>query len=491
MNISLMNLGPKMVIRKCIYNFVYHSLSLLPLHCSEVNSLEYFGQTIRLYFYQHKDLRALRYVGLLCFQVGALFSLSCRITPIPQPAASQLSSQRWKESLAKGQKSSLVPDTETKGESAAYFLLVQGPDDDESGVCRVRMMHSTSQINGAAVMTTISSLLREKPPSAGKSCSNCRVGLFCVLFSLMLLSFCLGGQTLTHQLTDWPERSVLQNMENLQKRRQKRKLGMLGSGSSDSLLGPKDSQRSSSALLDAKELLKYFTADGLPCGDLQPLTINRGNNFFQLSPDLSPGRVSQMPFSKASNSHYHGLEFCLDNQRSLDRDQVFARLQSRLIRYETQTTCSKGPCALPFALSPAPSPALISEPGSVPDGETLLNSDVSRLKCRSWEAELAGGPTRRKTSQRNFEDKRAKESRSQKHNRMLEEVVGKTLKHHGISVEHKCYEACSKRLFDISKFYLKDLKTSRGLYDEMKKAASSNVKQVIGWVLEKTSENGR
>uniref|UniRef100_A0A3P9JVC4 MDM2 binding protein n=1 Tax=Oryzias latipes TaxID=8090 RepID=A0A3P9JVC4_ORYLA len=558
--------------------------------------------------------------------VGALFSLPCRITPIAQPAASQLSSQRWKESLAKGQKSLLVPDTETKGESAAYFLLVQGPDDDESGVCRVRMMHSTSQINGAAVMTTISSLLREKPPSAevnvgavlhllpclqgdglvqrerklaqvqmlalkeyfkGKkeslASSSVSVSDLKTFLNLIreqylnsapldsapsMAASCLtkelateqpGCQTLTHQLTDWPERSVLQNMENLQKRRQKRKLVMLGSGSSDSLLGPKDSQRSSSALLDAKELLKYFTADGLPCGDLQPLTINRGNNFFQLSPDLSPGRVSQMPFSKASASHYHGLEFCLDNQRSLDRDQVFARLQSRLIRYETQTTCSKEPCALPFALSPAPSPALISEPGSVPDGETLLNSDVSRLKCRSWEAELAGGTTRRKlrlvksgssdsfcspssnssgvnstiktlqqqpsrsqstsssvctpagtrhtavsvsapdglkvqqqrTSQRNFEDKRAKESRSQKHNRMLEEVVGKTLKHHGISVEHKCYEACSKRLFDISKFYLKDLKTSRGLYDEMKKAARSNVKQVIGWVLEKTSENGR
>uniref|UniRef100_A0A3P9HFK5 MDM2 binding protein n=1 Tax=Oryzias latipes TaxID=8090 RepID=A0A3P9HFK5_ORYLA len=425
-------------------------------------------------------------------KVGALFSLSCRITPIPQPAASQLSSQRWKESLAQGRKSLLVPDTETKGESAAYFLLVQGPDDDESGVCRVRVMHSTSQINGAAVMTTISCLLREKPPSAGKSCSNCRVRLFCVLFSL---------------------------------------LGMLGSGCSDSLLGPKDSQRSSSALLDAKELLKYFTADGLPCGDLQPLTINRGNNFFQLSPDLSPERVSQMPFSKASASHFHGLEFCLDNQRSLDRDQVFARLQSRLIRYETQTTCSKEPCALPFALSPAPSPALISEPGSVPDGETLLNSDVSRLKCRSWEAELrlvksgssdsfcspssnsSGVHSTVKTLQQ--QPSRSQSTSSSvctpagtRHTAggtkyltffvhqhlimsMLEEVVGKTLKHHGISVEHKCYEACSKRLFDISKFYLKDLKTSRGLYDEMKKAASSNVKQVIGWVLEKTSENGR
>lgn len=38
---------------------------------------------------------------------------------------------------------------------------------------------------------------------------------------------------------------------------------------------------------------------------------------------------------------------------------------------------------------------------------------------------------------------------------MLLEVVTKTLKHHGISAEHECFEACSKRLFDISKFYLK------------------------------------
>lgn len=38
---------------------------------------------------------------------------------------------------------------------------------------------------------------------------------------------------------------------------------------------------------------------------------------------------------------------------------------------------------------------------------------------------------------------------------MLLEVVAKTLKQHGISAEHECFEACSKRLFDISKFYLK------------------------------------
>ncbi|XP_036931581.1 mdm2-binding protein isoform X1 [Acanthopagrus latus] len=561
-------------------------------------------------------------------KVGALFSLSCIITPISQPPASQLSSQRWRESIAKKPKSLPVPDVEVKGENAHYFLLVQGSDDVRCGACRVRMLHSDNQINGAAAMATVSGLLREKSlSSSGGAVGNILSPLPCfqgdgllkrerkvtqvqtlvlkeylrrkeetststsipandlkVILSLAREQYlkmidstlpsaasCLtdgvegmatknpGFQAVTHLQSDWPERSVLHNIENLQRRRQKRRFGLLGPGSSDSLLGPKDSQKGSAALLDAKELLKHFTSDGLPTAELQPLTINRGSNVFQLSPDLSPRTISRMPFNRASASHYHGIEFCLDNQQSLDRDQAFVKLQSRLIRYETQTTCSKEPCALPFALSPAPSPAMMSEPGSVPDGETLQNADVARLKRRSWDTDVIGGHPRKrlvksessdslcsqssgssgthpavrilrqqpsrsqstsssnspasssaarrtssglatllsadkvkaplqKTHDGQKEDKAAKESRSQKHNRMLLEVVAKTLKQHGISAEHECFEACSKRLFDISKFYLKDLKTSRGLHDEMKKAATSNVKQVIDWVLEKTSK---
>ncbi|PIO26366.1 hypothetical protein AB205_0168490, partial [Aquarana catesbeiana] len=68
---------------------------------------------------------------------------------------------------------------------------------------------------------------------------------------------------------------------------------------------------------------------------------------------------------------------------------------------------------------------------------------------------------------------------------MLREVVCKTLYKHGIQEGHLCFATCSQRLFDISKFFLKDLKTSRGLQDEMKKAASNNVKQVIQWELDK------
>uniref|UniRef100_A0A3Q3NHS6 MDM2 binding protein n=1 Tax=Mastacembelus armatus TaxID=205130 RepID=A0A3Q3NHS6_9TELE len=541
-------------------------------------------------------------------KVGALFSLSCTITPIAQPAASQLSSQRWRESIARRPKSLPMADVEVKGESAHYFLLVQGSDDVGCGSCRVRMLYSDNQINGAAAMATVSGLLREKssqslpgntlrplpclhgdrllnrerkvtqvqtlvlkeylrqkeeasastsiPISDLKAILNLAREQYLKMIDSALppAATCLedeqetsmnsGFQAVSHQPSDWPERSVLHNIERLQKRRQKRKFSLLGPGSSDSLLGPKDSQKGSSTLLDAKELLKYFTSDGFPSAELQPLAINRSNNVFQLSADLSPGRVSQMPFTKASASYYHGIEFCLDSQRSLDRDQAFVRLQSRLIRHETQSTCTKEPCALPFALSPAPSPAVMSEPGSVPDGETLQNADVARLKRRSLDTDVIGGYPRKKLVKSESNDSlcsqssgstgthrtvralRQQPSRSQStsscissssssgerrtssgktktmsygrdqnfffhfflHNTMLQEVVTKTLKHHGITAEHERFEACSKRLFDISKFYLKDLTTSRGLHDEMRKAASSNVKQVIDWVLEKASK---
>lgn len=89
--------------------------------------------------------------------------------------------------------------------------------------------------------------------------------------------------------------------------------------------------------------------------------------------------------------------FCLDEQKALDRDRSLARLQSRLIRYETQTTCSKEPRPMPFALSPAPftqspapSPSVLSEPSSILDGEALLSEprgEPPRLKRRCWEAD--------------------------------------------------------------------------------------------------------
>ncbi|MBN3306111.1 MTBP protein, partial [Amia calva] len=517
--------------------------------------------------------------------VGALFALSCTVSSVAVPPASQLSTQKWKENLAKKSKSLTAPAVEMKGESGQYFLLVQGTD---SGSCRARLIHSANQMNGAAALATVNGMLSgTSMPGAGSDVAGLLRSVPClrgaqlihrgrreesnnpasvpvrdlkVLLTLAREQYLKMyddslPRTLLHdkklkenrlqtppgsdsrhtKCTETPERSVLQNFENQEKNRQKMRMGIMLSGSSESLLGPKEGQRLPSTQLDAKELLKYFTPEGLPTGELQPLQIQRGENAFQLSPDLTPRKVQKLPFNKAANSHYHGIEFCLDDRKALDRDKGFVKLQSRLIRYETHTTCSKETCPVPFTLSPAPSPAVLSEPGSVPDGEAWQleqKGELGRQKRRSREADgtyphkrlaksessdslllqssgssghhpavralreqphrsrstsLAplrhnptariGQPTEGKT-QGQERMPTTTESRSQKHARMLKEVVAKTLKHHEITKDHACFEACSQRLFEISKFYLKDLKTSRGLQDEMKKAAGSNAKQV-------------
>ncbi|XP_073749264.1 mdm2-binding protein isoform X4 [Callorhinus ursinus] len=349
---------------------------------------------------------------------------------------------------------------------------------------------------------------------------------------------------------EWPERHVLQNLESFEKAKQKMRTGSLPR-SSEQLLGHKEGPRDSITLLDAKELLKFFTSDGLPIGDLQPLQIQKGEKTFILTPELSPRKLQGLPFEKASVCHYHGIEYCLDDRKALERDGGFSELQSRLIRYETQTTCTRESFPGPTVLSPLPSPAVLSEPGSVPDGETLqseLRTEVSRLKRRSKDLnclypqkrlvksessdsllsqtigntnhhhhavtsrkpraerslsmtcpsvpvlsyETPKVTTKASSGQKNVHgsktSRQIKESRSQKHTRILKEVVTETLKKHSITEAHGCFTACSQRLFEISKFYLKDLKTSRGLFEEMKKAANNNAVQVIEWVLEKTSK---
>lgn len=80
------------------------------------------------------------------------------------------------------------------------------------------------------------------------------------------------------------------------------------------------------------------------------------------------------------------FRYCLDDRKALERDGGFSELQSRLIRYETQTTCTRESFPVSTVLSPLPSPAVLSEPGSVPDGEALQSerrAEVSRLKRRS------------------------------------------------------------------------------------------------------------
>lgn len=549
-------------------------------------------------------------LGQLCSlndTVGAIFLLSCNVCSLPLPPALQRSSKKWRDYMSRKPKEIKAPGIELKGEYCSYYFLIQGKD---NGVCKATMLHSASQINGAASLVLLHRRLRDKPNTeesnfsalttlahfhgdhlmkrekclaqaqalaineflqrqeAGQQSAPVNVNSLKALLKLtrerVLKTFeskfsstvfnqdCepflhrapptgSNTSTLMHMnSSEWPERNVLQNLENFEKIKQRIRASILTS-SADQLLGRKDSQKEGITLLDAKELLKYFTPQGAAIGELQPLQVQRGDNAFLVTPELTPRKLRALPFEEASECHYHGLEYCLDNRKALDRDVAFSELQSRLIRYETQTTCTRECCPIPFALSPLPSPAVLSEPGSVPDGESLQGADPLRLKRRSRDldgliankrlaksessdsllslASEGSGPNAsiKVTRQRSERvapmpssvrptsrdrgtslsckptqsvqavnpENEAKESRSQKHNRMLREVVCKTLLKHGVQEGHPCYTACSQRLFDISKFFLKDLKTSRGLHDEMKKAASNNVKQVIQWELDK------
>ncbi|XP_010707578.3 mdm2-binding protein [Meleagris gallopavo] len=489
-------------------------------------------------------------ISSLSGKVGALVSLACNVSSVVIPSPAQLSTKKWKEYMARKPKVITVPEIDLKGESCQYYFLLQGngsggckatlihsatqingmatlaavnrmlktnvgetessfPTDDfiESlprfcGKQIVQREKKLSHLQASALKEYLKrKKLTEQPPVIStdelKSLLELTRECFLDLWNTNVpepvlqktanktssCSVASESDLMEPNPLEWPERHVLQNLENFEKIKQKMRASMLAH-SSEQLLGHKDSQRESLTSLDAKELLKYFTPEGLPVGDLQPLHIPKRENAFFLTPKLTPQKLRGLPFEKAAGCHYHGIEYCLDNRKALERDLGYAELQARLIRYETQTTCTKECCPLPVVLSPLPavlsplpSPAVSSEPGSVPDGESLqseFRTEVLRLKRRSKDLDC-------------FHPKKRFECVSFV-SKMLKEVVAKTLQKHGIAEDHKCFPSCSQRLFEISKFYLKDLKTSRGLLDEMKKTASNNAKQVIEWVLEKTGK---
>ncbi|NWJ02651.1 MTBP protein, partial [Crypturellus undulatus] len=537
-------------------------------------------------------------------KVGALFALPCNVSSVLIPSPAQLCTRKWKEYMARKPKIITVPEVELKGESCRYYFLLQGNGSggcratllhsasqingmaalaaingklktDESKTessktyfveslprfCGEQIVRREKKLSHIQVFALKEYLKRKELTKQPPVISTEELRSLLVLTRESFLELCnaslpkpvlqkVANKTRSYTVTsgsdlmepnplEWPERHVLQNLENFEKIKQKMRVSMFPH-SSEQLLGHKDGQKESLALLDAKELLKFFTPEGLPVGDLQPLQIPKRENVFLLTPELTPRKLRGLPFEKAAECHYHGVEYCLDNRKALERDVAYAELQTRLIRYETQTTCTKECCPVPVVLSPLPSPAVLSEPGSVPDGEALqseFRTETSRLKRRSKDldcfypqkrltksestdsllsqASCSSGShcsvaVSRKRSERSVSlasmpqklpcqphkeatkagsasrvsaaeaetSKTAKESRSQKHTRMLKEVVAKTLEKHGIAEEHKCFASCSQRLFEISKFYLKDLKTSRGLLDEMKKTANNNAKQV-------------
>lgn len=253
----------------------------------------------------------LEQISSLRGKVGALFVLPCTISNVLIPPPSQLSSRKWREYIAKKPKTISVPDVEVKGECSSYYLLLQGNDNRK---CKATLIHSANQINGSFALSLIhgkmkartveAKLKRRKLANLPEVVSIDELKTLLILIRERFLDHFdafipktipiktdkiktanmlndtssvepTSSNLMENNPLEWPERHVLQNLENFEKAKQKMRTGSLPR-SSEQLLGHKESSRDSITLLDAKELLKFFTSDGLPIGDLQPLQIQKG-----------------------------------------------------------------------------------------------------------------------------------------------------------------------------------------------------------------------
>ncbi|XP_042716951.2 mdm2-binding protein isoform X2 [Chrysemys picta bellii] len=507
-------------------------------------------------------------ISSLCEKVGALFVLPCNVNNMLIPSPGQRSTKKWKEHMAKKPKVITIPEVELKGESCQYYFLVQS---NGFGGCKATLIHSANQINGTATLALINGKLQTSTEETQSSfCTGDFIRSLPRFYGEQILqrekklayvqAFALKECLKRRESGEQPSTVSADELKTLFTLTRERFLELYDTSLPKTILHKAINKTSPYTITSESELIGPNPLEWPERNVLQNLENfekikqKMSENAFLLTPELTPRKLGGLSFEKAAGCHYHGLEYCLDNRKALERDVKFAELQTRLIRYETQTTCTKDCCPVPCVLSPLPSPAVLSEPGSVPDGESLqseLRTESSRLKRRSKDLDCfypnkrliktestdslmsqasgssvghhsvgvirqqpgrsarqmsltsasvkqpsgqankvtaEAGPASQRCVQESETSKPIKESRSQKHIRMLTEVVAKTLKKHGIAENHKCFASCSQRLFEISKFYLKDLKTSRGLFDEMKKTANNNAKQVIEWVLEKTNK---
>ncbi|XP_030855614.1 mdm2-binding protein [Strongylocentrotus purpuratus] len=120
---------------------------------------------------------------------------------------------------------------------------------------------------------------------------------------------------------------------------------------------------------------------------------------------------------------------------------------------------------------------------------TSPSTSTSNQPSSSSSAAASSTPSKKtqkptKDSVKSAESQRARtasESRSEKHKRKLRSIVEETLAAKGIDSTHVCFKPCVTRLYNQTKMFVKDLKSSKGLYDEMRKIAEANADFVISF----------
>ncbi|CAH3020437.1 unnamed protein product, partial [Porites evermanni] len=212
--------------------------------------------------------------------------------------------------------------------------------------------------------------------------------------------------------------------------------------------------------------------------------------------------VRERRYPDALTASYHGIEYCLDNRDAITKDSQLSSLQSSHVKFETLSTCVQRdnrpletrstrtvtkaakndtkqslmklsvPLMRTKAAGKGKRPAAVERPVKR-KSPVVRKPAVAAAKRKRQESS-----TEETKPHQNTQEDKKKETRSERHKRRLRQVVQKTLQDNGIDSNHAFYHPCTERLYSLCKSFLKDLRSSHGLNDEMKRLASSNVQQV-------------
>lgn len=267
--------------------------------------------------------------------------------------------------------------------------------------------------------------------------------------------------------------------------------------------------------LSVQDILEKFRLNGMPVTrnlcPLRPLEGGLVDKHVQVNNAKSVENIKGEDYPEALSASYHGIEYCLDDRRSLAKDSQLSLLQSSHVKLETFSSYvsrDKQAERRLYTRSLNKGTKNINQKHNlmkltVPLNRTKLMATTTvktalarrpLVKRKSPLKQNLPVPVKRKREESVEETKHGgakedtkKETRSERHKRRLRQVVQKTLKDNGIDSNHTFYQACTDRLYLLCKSFLKDLRSSHGLNDEMKRLAKSNVHQVIEFETKRTS----
>ncbi|XP_062506846.1 uncharacterized protein LOC134183349 isoform X2 [Corticium candelabrum] len=253
--------------------------------------------------------------------------------------------------------------------------------------------------------------------------------------------------------------------------------------------------------------------------------------------------LKSLSFYDAARLSAHGVNYCVDEHASLSIDRRLARIQLRYVSSETNSTCAtastpaiqigkrrsqityltppqtkpkrmkttselmprKGPRKrLEPQTKVRTSPRKISRMPPVDRRKRVSRTNDTRSdKSIKLEGQLKSHTVKTQSKMMKMEQSAAKSlqgeaaldkeittcttnvrrsskmTRSERHKQCLLKVVHQTLKHFGLQTKDVNFQRCVDRLFHICHGYLKDLKSSKNLKEEMVTVAEQNAQQVV------------